>query len=100
MKNHLKKIMCHLDLRGLINPFALLVASKAFKELKAGETIEIIGSSPEFANDLLKVLPAGSCEILSSEIVEEEHAEFRILLKKKRANRGDHSPSPAFEDQS
>jgi len=100
LKNHLKKIMCRLDLRGLINPFALLVASKAFKKLKAGETIEIIGSSPEFANDLLKVLPACSFEILSSEIVEEKHAEFRILLKKKRANRGDHSPGPAFEDQS
>ena len=100
MKNHLKKIMCRLDLRGLINPFALLVASKAFKKLKADETIEIIGSSPEFANDLLKVLPACSFEILSSEIVEEKHAEFRVLLKKKRANRGDHSPGPAFEDQS
>lgn len=96
----MKKIMYHLDLRGLINPFALLKASKAFKELKAGETIEIIGSSPEFANDLLKVLPACSCEILSSEIVEEEHAEFRLLLKKKRANRGEHSPSHTFEDQS
>ena len=92
--------MYHLDLRGLINPFALLKASKTFNELKVGKTIEIIGSSPEFAHDLLKVLPACSCEILSSEIVEEEHAEFRLLLKKKRANRGEHSPSHTFEDQS
>lgn len=92
--------MYHLDLRSLINPFALLTASKALNELKAGETIEIIGRGQDFADDFLKVLPACSCEILSSGIVEEEHAEFRILLKKKRANRGEHSPSPAFEDQS
>jgi TusA-related sulfurtransferase len=50
--------MHHLDLRGLINPFTLLKASNAFKKLKAGETMEIIGSSPEITTDLLKVLPA------------------------------------------
>ena len=76
--------MYQLDLRGLINPFTLLKASNAFKELRTGETIEIIGSSPEMANDLLKVLPASSCEILSSEAVEEEHAGIRILLRKTR----------------
>ena len=76
--------MHRLDLRGLIDPFTLLKASNAFKELKAGETMEIIGSSPEIAFDLIKVLPAASCEILSSEMVAEEHSGFRILLKKKR----------------
>jgi len=75
--------MHHLDLRGLISPFNLLKASKAFKELKAGETIEIIGSSPETLTDLLKVLPGASCEIISRETIEDEHAGFRILLKKK-----------------
>ena len=76
--------MHRLDLRGLINPFTLLKASNAFKDLKAGETMEIIGSSPEIATDLQKVLPADSCAILSNETVEGEHAGFRILLKKKR----------------
>ena len=75
--------MYHLDLRGLINPFTLLKASKAFKELEAGETIAIIGSSPETATDLLKVLPAASYEILSRETIEEAQTGFRILLKKK-----------------
>ena len=75
--------MHHLDLRGLITPFTLLKASNAFKELRTGETMEIIGSSPEMANDLLKVLPAAACEIIASETVEEAQAGFRILLKKK-----------------
>jgi TusA-related sulfurtransferase len=79
--------MYHLDLRGLINPFNLLKASKAFKGLKTGETIEIIGSNPETAIDLLKVLPAASCEIISSETIEQGYAGFRILLKKKSDKR-------------
>jgi TusA-related sulfurtransferase len=78
--------MHHLDLRGLINPFTLLKASNAFKKLKAGETMEIIGSSPEITTDLLKVLPAASCEIISSKATEGEQAGFRILLKKKTAH--------------
>ena len=75
--------MHHLDLRGLISPFNLLKASSVFKELKAGETIEIIGISQETATDLLKVLPAAAFEIISRETIENEHAGFRILLKKK-----------------
>ena len=91
--------MYHLDLRGLINPFNLLKASKAFKELKAGETIEIIGSSQETATDLLKVLPAASFEMISKETIEEEHGEFRILLKKKKANHRGHPPKSEVEEQ-
>jgi len=91
--------MYYLDLRGLINPFALLKASKDFKKLKAGETIEIIGSSPETANDLLKVLPATICEIISRETIEEEHAGFRILLKKKKADHSGRSSRPEVEEQ-
>ena len=92
--------MYHLDLRGLINPFVLLKASNAFKELKAGETIEIIGSSPEIATDLLKVLPVASCEIISSETIGEEHVGFRLLLKKKKADHSTRSLRPEVEKQS
>lgn len=90
--------MYHLDLRGRINPFVLLKASNAFKELKAGETIEIIGSSPEITTDLLKVLPAASCEIISSETIEDKHKGFRILLKKKKVDHSGRFSRPVVKD--
>lgn len=90
--------MYYLDLRGLINPFDLLKVSKAFKELEAGETIEIIGSSPETATGILKVLPALSCEMISREIIGDEHKGFRILLKKKKADHRGYSARPVVEE--
>ena len=76
-------MMNHLDLRGLISAFALLKASNAFKELKAGETLEILGSGSETSTELLKVLPSASYEIVVMETAENGARQFRIQLKKK-----------------
>jgi len=75
--------MNQLDLRGLISAFALLKASNAFKKLKAGETLEILGSGSETSTELLKVLPSASYEVAVLETAQDGDRQFRIQLIKK-----------------
>jgi len=53
----LQSVVDHiLDLRGMIVPVTLLNISQALREIKPGETVEIIGSDPETKRDLFKIL--------------------------------------------
>jgi TusA-related sulfurtransferase len=70
-----------LDLRSTIIPFALLDATEAFRQLKGGDTMEILVGDPETQGDLLKVLPSSLYELIE---VRRERSYFRIFLKKKR----------------
>ncbi len=73
--------MRKLDIRGIIQPFSFLTASIEFKEIPDNETLEIWLSSPEAVEDLVKILPASSCVILS--IKEDKNKTgFRLQLKK------------------
>lgn len=74
--------MKHLDLRETLHTFALLKGSNAFRELKPGETLEILGSGAETSEDILKVLPPSSYEVLFSEKNPNQAGQFRIRLKK------------------
>ncbi len=75
--------MTQLDLRGVISAFALLKASNAFKELEAGETLEILCNGAETSAELLKVLPPASYEIVVMETAQNDASQFCIQLKKK-----------------
>ena len=70
-----------LDSRVTIIPLTLLKASQAFREMKTGETIEILVSDPDAKEDLLKVLSAYHCELIKTE---EEESFYRIVLKRGR----------------
>jgi len=69
-----------LDLRSTIIPFALLDATEAFRQLKNGETMEVLVGDPETRLDLLKILPAPLYELIE---VRQEKSFFRIFLRKR-----------------
>ncbi len=71
-----------LDLRGLLIPFTLLKVSQAFRELEAGETLEVLWGEPQVPGELYKVLPEFSYEVVLTETYEPDRS-CRVLLKKK-----------------
>ena len=71
-----------IDLRGAIIPFTLLKVSQAFKMIDPGETLEVLWSDPEIQNDLFKILPDSSYELILMEELE-KNTTYRIRLAKK-----------------
>ena len=71
-----------IDLRGAIIPFTLLKVSQAFKMINPGEILEVLWSDPETQNDLFKILPDSSYELILMETLE-ENTTYRIRLAKK-----------------
>jgi len=78
-----KTVKHKLDLRGVIIPFTLLKVSQVFKILKPGETLEVIWSDPEIPQDLFKVLPENTYDLISIEEVGKDDSYCRIRLCKK-----------------
>ena len=68
-----------LDLRGMIVPVTLLNISQALREIKSGETVEIVGNDPETKRDLFKILRAFPYEVLN---INDEKTVYRIRLRK------------------
>jgi TusA-related sulfurtransferase len=63
----------------MIIPFTLLKITQALREIKPGETVEIIGSDPETKRDLSKILRTFSYELVNTH---DENTVFRVRLKK------------------
>lgn len=72
-----------LDFRGTITPISLLKATQVLREMKASETMEILGCDSDTLSDLLKVLPASSYELATME-GDAGQTLYRIKLKKRR----------------
>ena len=70
-----------LDLRGMIVPVTLLSITQALREIKSGETIEIIGSDPETKRDLFKILRMFPYELLNIND-DDEKTVYRVRLRK------------------
>lgn len=70
-----------LDLRGMIIPVTFLKITQAFREIEAGETIEIVGSDPETIKGLFRILQTFSYELLN---INNDEIPYRIRLKKRR----------------
>ena len=73
-----------LDFRGTITPISLLKATQVLREMKASETMEILGCDSDTLSDLLKVLPASSYELASPWRADAGQTLYRIKLKKRR----------------
>ena len=84
----LENTMRRLDTRGIIQPFTFLIISDAFKEIRAGETIEILWGDPDSLPDLLKILPEASYNLVSTEAIEGKDSGMRIHLKKIAKHQG------------
>jgi TusA-related sulfurtransferase len=79
----LKKGKCHIiDLRGFIAPFTLLKMSQAFRALEIGDTLEICWGYTDNPEDLFKILPRSSYEVLSMAEPRQNGNECKLKLKK------------------
>ncbi|MFO7883793.1 MAG: sulfurtransferase TusA family protein [Desulfobacteraceae bacterium] len=74
--------MIHLDLRGSISIFALLKVSNAFKELTGGEILEVVWNDPELLDQIFKILPELSYQVIKNETIKKNDPCFRIKIKK------------------
>ena len=72
-----------LDFRGSITSISLLKLIQTFREMKANEVLEILGSNLDTRSDLFKVLPDDSYDLIFLDVFEEEDYFYRIQLKKK-----------------
>jgi TusA-related sulfurtransferase len=72
-----------LDFRGSITSISLLKLIQTFREMKADEVLEILGSNIDTRSDLFKVLPNDSYDLIFLDVVEKEDYFYRIQLKKK-----------------
>lgn len=72
----------HLDLRGAITPITLLKATEVFRQMKRNEVLEVIGRDYDTRNDLLKVLPPQSFDLIANEEFGDDLS-YRIKLKKR-----------------
>ena len=72
-----------LDFRGSITSISLLKLTQTFREMKANEVLEILGSNLDTRSDLFKVIPDDSYDLIFLDVVEEEDYCYRIQLKKK-----------------
>ncbi len=73
----------HLDLRGAITPITLLKATEVFRQMKCNEVLEVVGRDPDTRNDLLKVLPPLSFDLIVNEEIAEDMS-YRIQVQKRR----------------
>lgn len=71
-----------LDLKEAVSPLTLLRVIQVFKEMKAHETLELLGSDPETRTNIFKVLPSGSYHVISEEELGGDTPCFRILIRK------------------
>jgi len=72
------------DFRNAIVPFSLLDLRQHFKEMRPGDSLEVLWSDPSAADDLLRVLPAACIEIVSKGEIPEPSGGFRMELIKTR----------------
>ena len=79
------KVNYRLDFRGSITPITLLKVTQAIMKMAPDEVIEIQGSDPDTKQDLFRVLPEASYELISEDITDNKGSEsyYRILLKKR-----------------
>jgi TusA-related sulfurtransferase len=72
-----------LDFRDTITPLALLKMTQVLREMEADEVLEIITRDPDVRTDVLKIIPASTCELIHLEF-NENAGLCRIHLRKNR----------------
>jgi len=73
------KVDYSLDLRGMIIPVTFLKITQAFRKIKSGETMEIIGTDPDTRRDFPKILGTSPCEVLC---INDQKDRYSIRLRK------------------
>lgn len=71
-----------IDLSGLMVPVSVLQANQKFREIKTGETLEMLNCNHETLKMFLQVIPETAYELLSDRKMRETSSLYRIRLKK------------------
>jgi len=72
-----------LDLRRAIIPFTLLKVSQVLRTIQPGDIIEVFWSDPDIPEDLFKILPESSYDLIAMEEMADEEPSYRMEIKKK-----------------
>jgi len=75
-----KKTHC-LDIRGIIAPITFLQVNQAFRKIKPGEFLEILGDDADTRQEIFQVMNLFSYQVAG---IEDEKTFFRICLKKEK----------------
>jgi TusA-related sulfurtransferase len=73
-----------LDLGGMMIPLTLLKITQALRNIKDGETMDIVGTDPDTRRDFSKVLGTFPCEVLH---INDENGRYFIRLRKGRISK-------------
>jgi len=79
------KVNYKLDFRGSITPITLLKVTQTVMKMAPDEVIEIQGSDPDTKQDLFRLLPESSYELISEDMALNSDLDsfYRILLRKR-----------------
>jgi TusA-related sulfurtransferase len=77
MERHPARI---INIRGEYSPFSLLKISQIFREMAAGDILEIRQCDPETRSDLTRILPPETCRLVVDEAGETD-AQMRKLCR-------------------
>jgi len=91
VESDFKKIHCRnridhmytFDLRNALVPFSLLDVRHRFKEMRSGESMVVLWGDAGAAEDLLRILPDASFDIVSQAEIPGSPSGFRMELTKK-----------------
>ena len=73
------KIMYKFDLREAITPFALLKVTQAFRDMKPGDILEVVGDDPKTRREMFKVLQTVNYTVVDTK---EDGKYYCICFKK------------------
>jgi len=74
-----KRIMHKFDLREAITPFALLKVTQAFREMKPGDILQVMGDDPKTRREMFKVLQTVNYTVVDTE----ENGKYYCICFKK-----------------
>ena len=61
------KIKHKFDLREAITPFAFLKVTQAFRDMKSGEILQVVGDDPKARKEIFKVLHTVNYTVVDTE---------------------------------
>lgn len=71
--------MHKFDLREAITPFALLKVTQAFREMKPGDILQVMGDDPKTRREMFKVLQTVNYTVVDTE----ENGKYYCICFKK-----------------
>jgi TusA-related sulfurtransferase len=77
-----KKANYIVDVRGAISPFSLLKVSLVFQQMRPDEVVEVLGCDTEMKQDLLRLLPDASYEVIEADDPDDRSIVSRVFFRK------------------